>query len=381
MEMVECGAACLGIMLGYHGRVVPLAELRRNCGVSRDGSNAANMMQAARSYGLVARGFKKEVDELAALSYPYIVFWNFNHFVVVEGFRRGRVFLNDPATGPRTVSLEEFDESFTGVVLTMEPGPDFVKGGRNPSVLGGLWTRLRTSIGALTLCGVTSLFLVLPGLATAAFIQVFVDNVLVGRMEDWARPIILGVILATLVRGMLTILQLRLLRRVKLKLAVTMSGKFVWHLLRLPADFYAQRYSGEVAGRIALNDQAADLMSGRLASTMIDILTIAFYAVVMFQFDRVLTGVAVGFASLHFLILRWLARRRVDANRRLVQDYGRLGGVAVAGLQSIRTIKASALESDFFARIAGHYARAVNTQQGLTVSNLYRASCRGWCPH
>jgi ATP-binding cassette subfamily C protein len=281
MEMLECGAACLGIILGYFGRIVPLAVLRRNCGVSRDGSKASNVLAAARSYGMLAKGYKKELNELHQLHYPYIVFWNFNHFLVVEGYKNGRVYLNDPATGPRTVSWSEFDEAYTGVALAMQPGPEFKKGGKKPSVMEGLWRRMQSSLGAFVLCGLTALFLVIPGLAAPALSQVFVDNVLVRKMEDWARPIIFGVALAALLKALLTMLQLRLLRRLKVKLSVSMSSKFVWHLFRLPADFYAQRYSGEIANRIALNDRAADTMSGKLASTVIDLLMMVFYAVVM----------------------------------------------------------------------------------------------------
>ena len=230
MEMVECGAACLGIVLGFFERIVPLAELRRACGVSRDGSKASSVVQAARTYGLDAKGFKKDLKDLGSLQYPYIVFWNFNHFVVVEGFMKGRVYLNDPATGPRTISLEEFDEGFTGVVLSMTPGPTFEPGGRKPSVALGLWNRLQSSIGTFALCGLTALLLVLPGLAVPAFMQVFVDQVLVQRLDDWVRPIIIGVLLAAVLRTALTAIQQRLLRRLQLKLAVTMASRFVWHL-------------------------------------------------------------------------------------------------------------------------------------------------------
>ena len=184
MEAVECGAAALGIVLSYYGRFVPLAELRRECGVSRDGSTAANMLQAAQRYGLCAQGFTMDLETLQALCYPAIVFWNFNHFVVVEGFRRGQVYINDPATGPRTVSLTEFDHAFTGVVLVMEPGPNFTPVGQPPSVLRGLYTRLRGSSGVLTYCVMAGFLLVVPGLTVPMLLQVFVDQVLLAGLED-----------------------------------------------------------------------------------------------------------------------------------------------------------------------------------------------------
>lgn len=179
MEAVECGAAALGIILAYYGRIVPLPELRRECGVSRDGSKASNIVKAARAYGLQAKGFKKELKQLQDLRPPYIVFWNFNHFLVVEGWSKQRVYLNDPATGPQTVSLQEFDEGYTGVVLVMEPGTQFHKGGRKPSMILSLWSRLQGAAGALVYCVVAGFLLTIVGLALPVFSQVFVDDILI----------------------------------------------------------------------------------------------------------------------------------------------------------------------------------------------------------
>lgn len=370
MEAVECGAASLAIILAYYNRIVPLAELRIECGVSRDGSKASNLILAARRYGMIADGFKAEdLEQLQQLTPPYIVFWNFNHFLVVEGLSKHWVFLNDPATGPRRVSWEEFDERFTGVVLVMEPGADFEKGGRKPSVILGLIERLRGSVGAILYCILAGFLLVLPGLGIPAFSQVFVDDVLVENRSEWLRPLILGIILTTLFQGLLTLLRLRYLRKLRIKLAVGMSTRFLWHILRLPVRFYAQRYAGEISNRTNLNNKVAQVLSGQLATTVIDVVMIIFYALVMFAYDWVLTLMGICFAAINGLALQWVARHRVDANIRLVQDWGKASGVGIAAIQTIETLKASALESDFFSRWSGYYAKAVSAQQDLEVTN------------
>ena len=369
MEAVECGAAALGIVLGYYHLIVPLAELRQACGVSRDGSKAANMLKAARSYGMKAKGFKKQIQALWELPCPYIVFWNFNHFVVVEGFTKERVYLNDPAAGPRSVSLQEFDEAYTGVLLVMEPGPDFKPGGSKPSIVSALRSRLQDSIEAITYSILAGFLLVLPGLAVPVFTQVFIDNVLVQGQQDWLLPLLTGLLLIAVLQGLLTQLQLRDLRRLRLKLAVGMSSRFLWHLLRLPTDFYAQRFAGEISNRTTSNDKVAEVLSGRLATTTISAVTIGFYALVMCIYDWQLTAIVVLFAVVNVLTLHWVSRRRVDTNMRLVQEQGKTSGVAIAALQSMETLKASALESDFFARWSGYYAKVINAQQDLGVTN------------
>jgi NHLM bacteriocin system ABC transporter peptidase/ATP-binding protein len=369
MEMVDCGAAALGIVLAYYGRIVPLSQLRQECSVSRDGSNAANLMQIARHYGLVAKAFKKTVEEVQELRCPYIIFWNFNHFVVVEGFRHNRVYLNDPAWGPRTVTFEEFDRAFTGVVLVMEPGPTFTRGGRHPSMLRALSTRLQGSVGALVYCCCAGLLVLIPSLALPVFTQIFVDAIVSQGVQEWLRPLLLGMLLTAGLRGLLQHLQLRALRRLQRKLAVLMGSRLVWHLLHLPSSFYAQRYAGDLAQRTTLTDKTAQVLSGHLATTSIDLLLLLGYAVVMGCYDVLLAAIGSACAAVNVLALRWVERRRVDAHMRWWQAMGKVEGVAIDGLRNLEMLKASARESDFFARWAGYYAQALNAQQELRVTN------------
>ncbi len=369
MEAVECGAAALSIVLGYYGRYVPLAELRQVCGVSRDGVTAANVLKAARTYGMVAKGFKKSLESLKQLKPPFIVFWDFNHFLVVDGFDKHHVYLNDPATGPRQVSPQEFDEGYTGVVLTLEPGADFQKGGRKASMVGALTRRLGGAVGALVFCTLIGFLLVLPTLALPAFSRVFIDNVLLAQRLDWLPYILLGMLLTVMLQGALTALQLRYLRALRVKLAVGMSSRFVWHLLHLPIGFYAQRFAGEITDRIDLNNQVADILSGRLITTIIGLVMVVFYGLAMAQYDIPLTLIVVAFAATNIGVLQWVSRQRTDANRRLVQEYGKTSGVAIAGLQSMETLKAYGIESDFFARWAGYYTKTINAQRELAITN------------
>jgi ATP-binding cassette subfamily C protein len=369
MEAVECGAAALGKVLGYHGKIVPLAELRQACGVSRDGVTAASLLKAARSYGMEAKGFKKSLERVLELEPPFIVFWHFNHFLVVEGLDGRWIYLNDPATGPRRVTAAEFDEGYTGIALTFTPGSEFERGGHRPSMARSLWQRLHRSWGILLLALIAGLFLVLPALVLPALSRVFVDSVLLEGRFDWLPYLLSGLLLTAVVQGWLTALQLRYLRSLQIKLAVGTTSRFVWHVLRLPVGFYAQRFAGEIASRIRLNDEVATVLSGRLTSTAISLVLVLFYALAMAQYDLLLTAIAVGFAAINVATLQWIARKRVDANLRLSQETGKAAGVAIAGLQTMETLKASGLESDFFARWAGYYAKSINAQQDLGLTN------------
>ncbi|NEO89343.1 MAG: NHLP family bacteriocin export ABC transporter peptidase/permease/ATPase subunit [Moorea sp. SIO3G5] len=367
MEATECGAASLGIILGYYRRFVPLPELRKVCGVSRDGSKASNVLKAAKTYGLTAKGFKKSLENVKTLNPPFIILWEFCHFLVVEGFGRNCVYFNDPETGPRKISLEEFSQGYTGVVLVMEPGTEFQKQGKKTSIISSLKNRFKTSQNSILFSLLVGLILTFPRLIVPIFSQVFVDKILIEDYQYWLRPMLLAMVITAIVQGLLARLQLKVLRRILVKLSVSMSGQFVWHILRLPVGFYAQRFSGEISDRAQLNDRVADVISGRLATTVIEVIMMGLYALLMFTYDALLTTITILFASFNFIALQYLSRNRTDANISLAQEYGKVSGTAIGGIQSIETIKASGLESDLFTRFAGYYTKALNAQQKLGV--------------
>jgi NHLM bacteriocin system ABC transporter peptidase/ATP-binding protein len=370
MEAVECGAAALGIILGYHGKIVPLEELRVSCGVSRDGSKAINIVKAGRNYGMNSRGFKKEPEELRSIKPPFIAFWNFGHFLVIEGFSRRGVYVSDPASGRRLATYEEFDRAYTGVVLTFEPGPEFQKGGSRPSLVAAMRRRLQGSEWALAFVVLASLALVVPGIVIPIFSQIFIDQYLVQGNQSIIGPLLIGMLITAILRATLTWLQLHYLLRLQTKLAVGMSSTLFWHTLRLPLEFYSQRHAGEVGSRVTVNDRIAQLLSGQVATTALNIITVLFYVVVMFQYDVILTLIGIFFATLNFMALRFVSRQRIDTNQRLLMERGKLTGVSMGGLQSIESLKATGDESDFFVRWAGLQAKLVEAQQQLGSSTL-----------
>lgn len=368
MEATECGAAALGIILSYYDRIVPLTELRQECGVSRDGSKAANIIKAARRYGMEAKGYKKGLEALAELPTPYIVFWNFDHFLVVEGFKRDRVYLNDPANGRRRVSKEEFSQCFTGVVLVLQPGSQFQTGGKKRNMISALHSRLKNSYNAVLFSIVAGLLLTFPRLAVPAFGQVFTDEILVGGRENWLRPLLFGMIITAVIQSLLARLRLIYLRRLTIKLSVVLTGQFMWHILRLPVGFYAQRFAGEVGNRAALNGKIVSVLNS-ISTTAIDTVMLVFYAILMMMYDSVLTVMTIAFAAINLIALQAIRRLRLDANLKITQETGKLSGATIDGLQSIETIKASGLESDFFAKLAGYHTKAINAQLELALQS------------
>lgn len=365
MEAVECGAAALAIVMGYHGRWRALDEVRTACGVSRDGSKAKNILIAARQFGFEARGRKASVETALTATLPCIVFWNFNHFLVVEGVRRGRVYLNDPAVGPRTVSLDEFDQSFTGVMLEVAPGENFARDPAPPGLLARLSHRAKLVRSSIALAVLVSLTLVVPGLLVPGFSKIFIDDILIQGNEDWLRPLLAAMVLTAVLSALLTWLRQRLLLRMETKLALAESARFVWHLLRLPLPFFGQRHPGDISYRIDANDRIATSVASDLGESLANMLTASFFVVVMACFDWRLTLLAMGLSGINVLVYHALSRRRTDASLRMQQDFGRFQAASVSGIQAIETLKATGTDDDYFERWAGFQAKHLNNLRQL----------------
>lgn len=365
MEAVECGAACLTMILAYYGRWEPLDKVRRDCGVSRDGSKASYLVKAAKGYGLYAEGLRVTPQSVKTLRFPLIAFWNLNHFVVVEGFNSKRWYLNDPAEGPRTVTYEEFDRSLSGVALTFDKGPSFKEGGHKPSLINSLKRRATGMGTALTYAILTGLLLTFIGLVIPSFAKIYVDHYLMAREEDWLKALLWVMLLTIFLNMAVTWLQQNILLKLNFKLALNSSSTFFGHLLRLPVDFFLQRYSGEIQSRVALNDRVASLLSGQLSVTMLHCLTSVFFVAVMASYSVFLTAIGAIGAILNLMALGAVSRRRKDLNKRLLQEKGKLIGVTMSGIYMIETLKSAGREEDFFSRWSGYQAKATTSSQEL----------------
>ena len=367
MEAVECGAAALGSILAYHKKFVPLEELRTACGVSRDGSKASNMVRAARRYGLLSQGISTEPETLRVLRCPLIIHWNFDHFVVIDDFVGDKVYLNDPAVGPRVVSAEELDQSFTGVALTFDKGPDFQAGGEKPNIRAALRRRMRHSETALLFAILVNLTLIIPSLLLPVFSRVYVDLILQQGLLGWLPLLVLGMTATALLRALLTWLQQSALLRLETKLDITNAARLVWQTVHLPMSFFLQRSAGDISARIDLNNRVAQLLSGEMATTLLNLVLLGFYAVVMLLYDPYLTLIVVACAAINVFVLRYVARRRIDASLRMVQEQSKLASTAYMGLQNIEMLKSSGAESDFFSKWAGYQANVINSTQRLAT--------------
>ena len=362
MEALECGAACLAMVMAYYQKWVPLEQARVDCGVSRDGSKAKNILLAARSYGFVADGYRAELKAIKEkVAYPCIIHWNFNHFVVLDGFRGNTAVINDPARGVVRVPMQEFDESFTGVVLQIKPGEQFVPGGKPKSPLAFARKRLKGAGPAVAFVTLTTVISYLFGLINPVMTRIFFERLLNGKNPEWLYPFIgmmaLLCFLQLTVQWINTIYSLR----IDGKMSVTGSASYMWKVLHLPMVFFTQRMTGDIVGRQSANASIAGTLVDTLAPLALNTVMMFVYLVFMIRYNLTLTLVGLGSVALNLALGQYMSRRRVNLTRVQLRDQSKLASATMAGISLTETIKASGAENGFFQRWAGYQA-SVNAQ-------------------
>lgn len=370
MEAVECGAASLGMILGYYGKYVPLEELRYECGVSRDGSNALNVIKAAKHYGLNAKGLRMNLEQLDQFNKPVIIFWGFYHFVVLEGIKKGFYYLNDPAMGHRKCSREEFEKNFTGIILTFEPSETFEKLGKKNgsffSVLGEMSIEKKTLLFVF-FCG---FLLSVSGILIPTFSRIYIDSILIPQRDEWLKPLLGTMLLVAAFTSVVSYLQQKTLLSLENRIAVQQSSRFFYHLLKLPLAFFMQRYAGNLNATMTSGEQMASLLGNQFLLAFVNLIFSSFYIIMMFQYDLLLTLISLAFTILNIVTVFFISKKFKEAYHLLLSDELKLSGIAVSGIQTIETLKATGQESIFFTRLADQYSQLQNKLFGISKKTL-----------
>lgn len=370
MEASECGAASLGMVLAYYGLWLPLERLRQDCGVNRDGVSAGNIVKAARRYGCMAAGYKWPVDKLRGAEYPLLLHWEFNHFLVLEGIKGDTVYLNDPAVGHRRMPFEEFCGSYTGIALRIVPDDGFVPSGAKYNIVKEVVRKLSGEKLPTLFIMLVCLFLIVPQLAQPVFTQVFLDDILTGKHQDWLFSVTLLMLGVFVIQSLLVWLRCWCLTRWQARLALADASRFFWHLLRLPMEFFQQRFSSEVASRVAYTEAVAEVLTGSAATTALDFFVALFFLILLWHYNAALTVIGVGFSLISVLVFMAMRPRLLEMTMKLQQDMGKEYGVAMNGLQMIETLKANGNEDEFFAKWAGYRSKVLAGSQKMALYNM-----------
>ena len=363
LEMLECGAASLTMIMHYYRKWLPLEQVRVDCGVSRDGVNARNILLAARSYGMTANAWRVDPEDLQKEGpFPCIIHWGFNHFVVLCGFRRGKAVLNDPARGRVEVPYKEFDEMFTGVVLTFEPGEDYEPSGEKRSVLSYARERLKGTSAAVTFVILTTTISALMGMISPAFSRVFLDRLLSGSNPEWLIPFTIGMSAFAAIYILVLWISAVYSLRIQGKMEAVGSSTYLWKVLHLPMQFFGQRLPADIADRQATNATIAGTLVNTFAPLAINTIMMVFYLVVMLRYSPLLTAIGITSIIINLLISMFVTEKRVNITRVQMRDSAKLSSATASGVRMIETIKSSGAEHGFFERWAGFQA-SINTQE------------------
>ncbi|MBQ7613568.1 MAG: NHLP family bacteriocin export ABC transporter peptidase/permease/ATPase subunit [Butyrivibrio sp.] len=357
LEALECGAACLAMIMAYYGTWVPLEHVRVDCGVSRDGSKAKNVLLAARNYGFEAGGFRCELDALKNnFVYPCIIHWEFNHFVVLDGFKGNYAYINDPARGEVKLTIEEFDRSFTGICLKILPGENYVPSGKPKTILDYVNGRLSGAGEAVAFLLITTILGYLFGVVDPIFSKFFLDRLLTGENRELLMPFIF--LMTVLAVAELTVALIKAIFQMKIngKIAMVGNSSFMWKVLKMPMEFFSQRLSGDILQRQGSNAKIAATLVNTFTPLVLNVAMMFFYLFLMLRYSVLLTLVGTSAIVINLFLSRIISEKRTKIARVQLRDQGKLAAATVSGIQMVETIKASGAENGYFQKWAGYQA-------------------------
>ncbi|MBQ8955857.1 MAG: NHLP family bacteriocin export ABC transporter peptidase/permease/ATPase subunit [Lachnospiraceae bacterium] len=362
MEALECGAASLTMVLSYFGKWVPLEQVREDCGVSRDGAKAGNILRAAKAYGLAAKGFRYEPEQLKEYAtYPCIIHWDFNHFVVLKGFKNGKAYINDPARGDIVVSAEDFDKSFTGVCIVFAPGEGFEPSGNQKSMLAFARKRMKGAGSAVAFVAITTSITSVAAIFAAGFARFFMDELLPGNNPNLVNPFMCVLALLTAIQILAAWITAVYSLRVSGKFAAVGNTTYFWHVMQLPMRFFSQRFAGDIEQRRLSNETIAALLVNTFAPLVINTAMLVFYLGVMLSYSVVMTVIGLVSIIINVLVAIYVSSKRINVTRVMMRDEAKLYSTTLSGIEMIETIKSSGAENGFFRKWSG-YEASVNTQ-------------------
>ncbi len=363
MEALECGAASLTMVMAYYGKWVPLEQVREDCGVSRDGSKAGNVARAARTYGFEAKGYRFEPDQLKEKAlFPCIIHWEFNHFVVLCGFKKGKFYINDPARGDVVLTEEEFDKAFTGVCIMISPGESFEPSGSAKSMLLFAKKRLEGAKTAAAFVAITTSITSICAIFAAGFSRFFLDELLGGKNPGIVGYFMSALIILTIVQIVAAWITAVYSYRISGKFAAVGNATYFWHVMHLPMKFFSQRMAGDIEQRRLSNGRIANLLVNTFAPLVINTAMLIFYLVVMLSYSVTMTAIGLASVIINILTAYYTSVKRVNITRVMMRDEAKLYSNTVSGVEMIETIKSSGAEDGFFTKWSGFEA-SVHSQR------------------
>ena len=349
LEALECGAASLTMVMAYYNKWVPLEQVRVDCGVSRNGSNAKNILKAAQKYGFKTKGYAYSVQKLKENGkFPAIIHWGKGHFVVLNGFSGNKAIINDPAKGLVKVDLKTFDKIFSGIYLEITPDETFVPGGKRKSIFSFAKKRLKGAIPLIAFFSVTTVIFYLFSIISPAMNQVFVDYLLDGKHQTWLIPFVILFAFVALLQVFLTIVQSISQYKIRGKLDLIGSTSYMWRVLRLPIEFFSQRMVGDLQGRQQENASIAETLVNVFAPLFFNAIMIVVYLVVMINKSWILSLVGVFTILVNIFVSTRISKVRINVSRVQARDNAKLSAMTSKGIEMVETIKSNGAEQSYF---------------------------------